>query len=272
MQNKVNKEDVTIGSDPELFIVNENDVGIPSEEYFNGSKDKPTDLGGGFQILCDNVMVEYNIPAVKSADEFVAAHKKMFDYIAANTPDYISVDVSASKMFIKDKLQSEKAKEFGCEPDFSAWLRDENQPPNPEEGLRSCGGHIHVGYPKPDMEQSEFYIRLMDYFLGVPSVLIDKDIKRRTMYGKAGCCRFKEYGFEYRTLSNFWLKDEKITRWAYNQIFKMFDFANANPEFDFADKDDIQECINTSNVELAKKLMAKYGVEVPAAVQIAVEV
>jgi len=265
---KINQNEITIGSDPELFLINENGVGIPSEEYFKGSKEDPTDLKGGYMILCDNVMVEYNIPAVKTADDFVNAHKKMFNYIEKNTPDYIFIDVSPSKFFIKEKLQGEKAKEFGCEPDFSAWLQEENEKPDPEEGLRSCGGHIHVGYPNPEMDNSEFYIRLMDYFLGVPSVLLDEDTKRRTMYGKAGCCRFKPYGFEYRTLSNFWLTDEKTIKWVFNQVHKMFEFANNNLTFDFPDREEIQECINTSNKQLAEKLINKYNIKLPNLVTI----
>jgi len=260
---KINKNTVTIGADPELFLVNENGTGIPSEEYFTGSKNSPVDLGDGFQILCDNVMVEYNIPPTTTAQEFSSAHSKMLNYIEENTPEYISVDVSASKTFLADKLLSQKAKEFGCEPDFSAWTRSTNTPPNPEENLRSCGGHIHVGYENSNLKQSEFYIRLMDYFLGVPSVLIDSDVKRRTMYGKAGCCRFKNYGFEYRTLSNFWLKNDKLRKWAFNQVHNMLEFANNNMEFTFPDAEEVQQCINESNVELAEAIIQKYNITMP---------
>lgn len=260
---KTNKKDVSIGSDPELFLINENGVGIPSEEYFKGSKNEPTDLKNGYMILCDNVMVEYNIPPTKTPEEFYQAHQKMLNYIKENTPEYISIDLSASKTFLPDKLTSEKAKEFGCEADFSAWLREENSKPDPEEGLRSCGGHIHVGYPDSTLEQNEFYIRLLDYFLGVPSVLLDKDTKRRTMYGKAGCCRFKEYGFEYRTLSNFWLQSEELTKWAFNQVLEMIEFANNNLDFSFEDKEDIQNCINNSDTILAEQIIKKYGIKLP---------
>jgi hypothetical protein len=33
---------------------------------------------------------------------------------------------------------------------------------------------------------------------------------RRSLYGKAGCCRLKPYGVEYRTVSNFWASNPKI--------------------------------------------------------------
>lgn len=52
-------------------------------------------------------------------------------------------------------------------------------------------------------------IPLMDLFVGIPSVLIDRDpnaSSRRMMYGKAGDFRYQPHGIEYRTLSNFWLK------------------------------------------------------------------
>ena len=49
----------------------------------------------------------------------------------------------------------------------------------------------------------------MDYTLGLDSLLLDSDTRRRSMYGRAGSFRFKEYGIEYRTLSNFWIKNNK---------------------------------------------------------------
>jgi hypothetical protein len=46
---------------------------------------------------------------------------------------------------------------------------------------------------------------MLDLRLAVPSLIWDKDKKRRLLYGKAGCFRPKPYGMEYRTLSNAWL-------------------------------------------------------------------
>src|SRR5690606_27611941 len=92
-----------------------------------------------------------------------------------------------------------------------------NDPPAAHTLLRTAGGHIHVGYDNPDNAMSADIVLAMDVMLGVPSVLIDGDTRRRQMYGKAGCFRFKEYGLEYRTLSNFWIMSEERIRWAFRQ-------------------------------------------------------
>ena len=54
--------------------------------------------------------------------------------------------------------------------------------------------------------------QLMDWHVGVWSTEIDLDKTRRLLYGKAGACRYKTYGVEYRTLSNFWVLDTNLRR------------------------------------------------------------
>ena len=53
---------------------------------------------------------------------------------------------------------------------------------------------IHVGYENPDVDTSLALVKYMDVFLGIPSVVKDKDKKRRSLYGKAGCFRLTDYG------------------------------------------------------------------------------
>ena len=256
----------SIGTDPELFLVNENNEGVPSEEYFKGSKNRPTNikgLGKGFSILCDNVMVEYNIPPCYNANEFIENNNKMLNWIKNYIPEYINIDISASKYFNPEKLTSRTAKEFGCSPDFNAWYLEQNIKPDVNTTLRSCGGHIHVGYSELDFDTSIKLIKLFDYFLGVPSIILDTDTERRKLYGNAGCFRLKDFGFEYRSLSNFWLKSDELMEWVYNQVQFVFDFYNENSNFEFLDSDEIVECINTQNISEAYRLIEKYNIQLP---------
>jgi len=121
-------------------------------------------------------------------------------------------------------------------------------------------GHIHIGYENPDTDTSIAIIQAMDLFLGVSSILLDDDTERRVMYGKAGAYRFKKYGVEYRTLSNFWIKDEQSIKWAYEQCLKMVEFINSggiitNPQ-------DIIQCINTCDKKLAEEILDDYNISV----------
>ena len=81
--------------------------------------------------------------------------------------------------------------------------------------------HIHIGYTNPDPETSCMLMRYMDLACGIPSVLYDDDIYRRTLYGQAGCFRLPEYGLEARTLSSFMLNDDllpKVWDWTMKAI------------------------------------------------------
>ena len=247
-----------IGSDPELFLVNEEGQGVPSEQFFKGDKNNPEDRGGGFFLLCDNVMVEFNTPPSFTKEEFIANHFKALSMVKNELPDYINIDIVGSKDFRKDQLRSKLARQFGCQPDVDIWTESYNSSPNPKSLMRTASGHLHFSFNNPSIPRTLFLAKLCDYFLGIPSLFMDKDTRRREMYGKAGAVRIKDFGFEYRVLSNFWLESEANMNWVWDQIELMFKFANENPEFDFADSEDVITAINKYDLELASKVMEKY--------------
>lgn len=119
-------------------------------------------------------------------------------------------------------------------------------------------GHIHVGYPNPSQELSEDIVKAFDIFLTLPALLIDKDERRRELYGKAGAFRFKEpWGVECRALSNFWIHSEDLIRWVYKQTIKAVECVldgKAQELFDTY-SESVVEAINTNNKELAQKLI-----------------
>src|SRR5690606_24428610 len=124
-------------------------------------------------------------------------------------------------------LETENALTFGCQPDYNAYTMQTNLRPNTsDETLRSAGGHIHIGYKDAPEYDPEYYIpdeeranivRALDLFIGVPSILLEPDNKRKELYGKAGAFRPKPYGLEYRTISNYYMEDKKLIEWVYNQ-------------------------------------------------------
>lgn len=123
-------------------------------------------------------------------------------------------------------------------------------------------GHIHIGYLNKGEESNitdiENIVKVMDLLLGVQSVLLDMDKERRILYGKAGCFRFKPYGLEYRTLSNFWtLFDDRI-KWAFENSILSVNIALYNPEIldkILKESSKIEICINNSDENLAKELI-----------------
>lgn len=119
-------------------------------------------------------------------------------------------------------------------------------------------GHVHIGYPNANQETSEKVIKAFDIFVALPSLLIDKDDRRRELYGKAGAFRFKEpWGCEARVLSNFWIHSEELIRWVYRQTIKAVECVLNGKADELFEKysDKVVEAINTNNKELAKELI-----------------
>jgi len=95
----------------------------------------------------------------------------------------------------------------------------------------------------------------MDVLLGLPSVLIDPDRKRRSLYGKAGCFRLCPYGFEYRVLSAKMYSTDDLMDLVWRGIqASIYACNNALPFFDDMN---VRKAIDTSNVKLAKTLLSK---------------
>lgn len=117
--------------------------------------------------------------------------------------------------------------------------------------------HIHIGYENPNVDTSLALVKYMDAFLGIPSVVKDKDKKRRSLYGKAGCFRLTDYGVEYRVLSSAMMGSPSKLSFIWKQlqkVMKAYRIGYALPSIDL-----VQEAINSSDVELAKQLITRYN-------------
>jgi hypothetical protein len=214
----------TIGCDPELFLQNEHGKFISAVGLIGGTKWKPKKISKvGHAIQEDNVSVEFNIPPCEGVQDFVSHINFVLSHLekkAAKMQLHFAKNVAAVS-FQEDQLQTLAAQTFGCEPDYNAWtLKDNPRPHCSDPNLRSCGGHVHVGTKLDKIA----VIRSMDLHLGVPSVVMDTDIKRRQLYGKAGAFRPKDYGAEYRSLSNFWIWSDGLKEWVFYQTQKALKF------------------------------------------------
>lgn len=257
---------ITIGADPELFIINEKTkkvvsaVGkIPGEK---GNPYKADDMPAGFGLETDNILAEFNIPPVTDEASFVNNIEYMKDYIDKFVkninPDY-GILCAASKTVDRNQLQSPQAKLFGCEADYNAYTEAANpKPEGAKTNLRSAGFHIHIGYENPNIDSSVELVKYLDLYLGVPSVIYDKDKRRRSLYGKAGCFRLTSYGVEYRVLSSAMMKDVETLQFVYRQINKALLAASRGGNL--ADTDYVVRAINESDTELAQRIIKAYDV------------
>lgn len=97
----------------------------------------------------------------------------------------------------------------------------------------------------------------MDAFLGLPSVIKDKDKKRRSLYGKAGCFRITDYGVEYRVLSSAMMSSTAKLSFVWKQLQKALKAYQC--DYNLPNRNEVQEAINNSNVELAERLITHYN-------------
>lgn len=249
---------VTLGSDPEVFLA-DGDYIVPSIGLIGGTKEVPLPVEKG-AVQEDNVLAEFNIDPVTTEDMFVSHIKTVMGELGKRVAPLQLKILSSSHFDLVDLASfGPQAMVFGCEPDFCAWTESINPAPDSTSTLRTAGGHIHLGLELDDDDEKSRYqaVKLMDIFLGIPSVLRDDDVERRRMYGRAGACRLKSYGVEYRTLSNFWLRDEDHQRWAYRQShLAMENFDNLDYLLKQISPEVIQNTINDSDVDSARAICA----------------
>jgi len=105
---------------------------------------------------------------------------------------------------------------------YDAWTGGQNPTPDVNTPFRTGAGHLHIGWTEGQdiaLDQHkqicEHLIRNLDLYT-TPFLMLEEDVLRRKLYGKAGSYRPKSYGVEYRTPSNVWLTSEKNMRlmWA----------------------------------------------------------
>jgi hypothetical protein len=258
---------LSLGCDPEVFLVDAAGALHSAIGLIGGTKDfpRPLPLGKGFAVQEDNVAIEFNTPAAATKEDWSSNIEKTVMFLREHiekTYGYTFSRLSAA-VFPETELLDPRALEFGCDPDFNAWTGEVNPRPNaPDKRLRSCGGHVHVGYKFEDDHQVRKFMQLMDLFLGVPSVLLDKDALRKSLYGKHGAFRYKPYGGEYRTLSNFWIFDESTRLWVWDNTTKAMEALQQ--DFDVTPlADAIISSIDDNNAHLALDLVKTYNIPLP---------
>lgn len=257
---------ILIGADPEVFLQERrNQEFMSAIGLIGGTKRSPRPISDvGHYVQEDNVAVEFNIPPSKNAESMTAHINRCLNWVTKNIHDNLEISHKCSARFRPDLLNNEKAQHFGCDPDLNAWTKQVNNKPEESGNLRTCGGHIHVGYQKVSQPVSLRLVKAMDLFLGTPSIILDKDTERRMMYGKAGACRLKSYGVEYRVLSNFWVFSAELIQWAFTNTLKAVEFVNTAQELSEDDEQAVQQAINYSDSGAAMYLIDRHNISVPA--------
>jgi len=207
---------VTLGADPELFMVNRGtDELIPSCGLLGGRKGAPVPIPGldepGFGMQEDNVMLEFNIPPATSWVTATDNVSKAMQYIEANVMAPLGAKMSDKcwAELTQEQTYMPQARVVGCSVDNDAHNEGRYMPRMTARrmgDMRYAGGHVHLGYESA--VPKHVAALMMDLFVGLWSIGRDDQGPRRSLYGNAGRYRETEYGIEYRPLSNFWITKE----------------------------------------------------------------
>lgn len=261
-----------IGADPELFL-KAGSVFHSGYGVIPGTKEEPHPVPFG-AVQVDGMAVEFNIIPAANEDEFIHHIDAVLATLKAMIPEQFDVVVSPVAIFEEQHMAQQPlaAKRLGCDPDFDAYEEAVNNPPRQHPVMRTAAGHVHLGWTEGrDVNSYDHFlaccsmVRQLDFYLGLPSVLLDPDTQRKEMYGKAGAFRPKPYGLEYRVLSNFWLTDPKLIRWVYGNTQLAFHSLAVEGRVLAAEHGDIaRECINTNDKAVAEKLIQEIGIPFPA--------
>lgn len=259
---------LSFGSDPELLIVDQNGKPVSAIKVFPGHGKQAKIPIGDQAIFYDNVLLELNLRPARTLYEFNANFKQALDGASKILHKKgLHLSTQASVTFPQSECEDEEACVFGCEPEFCIYNRtDDNKimrvdPPLLPEGstFRTCGGHIHIGHPVADWERGGDpgnVIKLMDGFIGVISVMLDKDASspaRKKLYGGAGTHRITPYGVEYRTLSNFWLSTPRLVAIIYKLTRLVIEKAMIDPHImdTLIEMPDLQKLVNAGTISEA---------------------
>ena len=256
-------DNVTIGSDPEVFICNTKTKKVVSAiDLIPGAKGAPYTEGlpEGYGLQTDNILAEFNIPPVRDKNSFIHHIEFMKDYIrnfVKNINPDLDILCQASAKVPAKELKHPQAKEFGCMPDYCIYHEGPNVVSSAKNTtLRSCGFHIHIGYENPNIDTSLNILRYIDAYVGIPSILYDTDSERRKLYGKAGCFRLTDYGFEYRTLSSYWINDRTRLEFILGQLSRALNGYLSVTSI--PDRNTVQNIINNNDVDLATQIIKQY--------------
>lgn len=248
---------LTIGCDPEFFLL-DTQLGtyVSAHNILPGTKEEPFKVDGG-AVQVDGVAVEFNTDPACTAQEFAHNIRTVLGELRKMIPAKYVFDFRPAVVFEPSyfKKLPRTAVELGCTPDWNGYTFQHNpRPDGANTTMRTASGHVHIGWDRPTTEITENHIkecgriaRNLDVTLGMASLEWDRDTKRRQLYGKAGCYRPKPYGIEYRTLSNAWLKDDRLIYRVFNgAIHGVSDYFEngVNCAFMKQRQDVVQEAIN----------------------------
>lgn len=260
---------ILVGCDPEVFVKDSKGNLVSAWNMIPGTKKAPHPVEKG-AVQVDGLALEFNIDPASHEAAFVENINHVMKQMKEMIPYEFFIHSVAHFGYDMLKAQPAEALELGCDPDYNGWTMDANPRPDGDRPFRTASGHVHVGWDNgrnilsgETFNEAAAVARQLDFYLGLPSLFVDSDTTRRELYGQAGAFRNKSYGVEYRVLSNFWLTNTSLMGWVFRSTKKAVEDMFTYHRFLPMEYGDIQNIINTSDLNSASAICKQYGLETP---------
>lgn len=252
---------MTIGSDPEVFIVDKTNEVVPA---FRIAPPQPKDAkklpSRSYDPYNDGFGLEFQTEAATCINYLTddihcglwRAHK-----LALRENGYINL---SDAMTISDISQYSAADvRLGCTPSLNAWGEPPAVPQDPYAmDFRTIGMHVHLGFLS-GKKPAAAVVKNLDLLMGplLTSLLAGlEDPRRRTVYGRAGEYRAKSYGLEWRTPSAANMHHPVLTHFlfSYSRLAAMM----TTESFDMStlvDADRVRAFVNACDPDEARKFL-----------------
>lgn len=254
------------GSDPEGFFERD-EVIIGSEKLI--PEGGLVDMYQKF-VVRDGIQFELNPPPMLSIESFGSCIASALKLLKTRMRQYPDVKLNWSGLVEVGRAEldslSEESRVLGCEPSKNAYGDFPITIDGETYTKRSAGGHFHfgiLGMFNYDLINIQRLVPYLDIFVGNTGVLFDRDPgapERRANYGRAGEYRLPPHGLEYRTLSNFWLRNYTLYHLMAGMsliAISALKGAIATPSIEeelieVVDLGHVREAIDTNNYDLAR--------------------
>lgn len=275
-----------VGSDPEMFVVDERGEMIPAWKFLPGKKTpyRPADTPGAIDSLGSKTW-QYYYNQQAYWDGFQTEFSGSHDACAGFYVDMLRAGLKMlrekatafnpnARLTIKnvfeippEVLESEPPEhiQLGCDPSLNIY--DASGELAGDARLlrwRFTGGHVHLGVGAHEIaskvRRAEM-IKGMDSVAGVLSVGMFagwEDPTRRRFYGLAGEHRLPSHGIEYRVLSNCWLTHPAVAHLMLDlvRVGAWIGAQGLRGTIQTSDEE-VQQIINTCDVTRAREMVER---------------
>jgi hypothetical protein len=261
------------GTDPEVFVVNKDDIIIPAFTFLPDKK-KGNPFWDGFQAeftVAATHCLAYMVDNIRTRLLDVRASARKNDKDAKLTWKSV-IDIPYNIMKETDSIHLA----LGCTPSLNVYGTETRIIDPTALPFRFAGCHLHFGLAAhilPNKSLMNNMIKSMDSFIGVISIALlqgMEDPRRRLFYGLAGEHRFPKHGIEYRVLSSAILAHPALFHLCYDlaraSLFLIYGYPLIIPNTKSKEREVIN-IINSYDVRAAKKYINEYKTIIIAVIE-----